>query len=228
MDFLMNTGFTREETDQILQTKDTLKVFISSSISLYEWAAGVFNNGLSKPNDGISTNFYVSGGAIASLLLNEAPKDFDIYCRNESLVGSLQDALINNYKDQVKDVDENYREVKCWKVPGKMVTEKSITMNNNMSFIVMQHGEPDKIKATFDFLHCTPHYDIAEDKLYISRAQFDSIKSRTLIVNNPDNIVIHRLEKFLTRGWNTSPEVKALSLKNTFDNKTLTPDLVIS
>ena len=207
----MTTGFSRKETDQILQTKDTLKVFIRSSISLYEWAAGVFNNGLSKPHDGISTNFYVSGGAIASLLLSEAPKDFDIYCRNESLVGSLQDALIKNYKDQVKDVDEKYREVECWKVPGKMVTEKSITMNNNMSFIVMQHGEPDKIKATFDFLHCTPHYDIAEDKLYISRAQFDSIMGKTLVTNNPSAVTPWRMSKFIERGWTASSDVKTLA-----------------
>ena len=93
-----------------------------------------------------------------------------------------------------------------------MVTEKSITMINNMSFIVMNYGSPDQIKASFDFLHCTPHYDIAEDKLYISRAQYDSIKSKTLVVNNPDKVNFWRMEKFVKRSWNVSQDVKSLAL----------------
>lgn len=215
----MTTGFSKEETDEILVAKNIIKTYVNGTKHLYAWSKNIFN----RPE-----YFYISGGAIASILLNEAPKDFDVYCRDQKAGDAVRELLTSAYSSQIKDVDEKYREVDCWKIPGKMVTEKSITMNNNMSFIVMNYGEPDKIKASFDFLHCTPHYDIADDKLYISRAQYDSIKSKTLVVNNPDKIVIHRLEKFTTRGWNTSPEVKALSLKNTFSIKKLTPAVVNS
>lgn len=211
--------FSRDETNEILAVKNDIKTYVNGTKHLYGWPKNIFHT---------PEHFYISGGAIASMLNKEVPKDFDVYCRDQKAGDAVRELLTRQYTAQIKDVDEKYREVDCWKVPGKMVTEKSITMNNNMSFIVMHYGEPSEIKATFDFLHCTPHYDIADDKLYISRAQYDSIKSKTLVVNNPDRVVMHRIEKFTTRGWDTSPEVKALSLKNTFGNMTLTPAVVNS
>jgi len=217
----MSNGFSKEEAAEILQVKNDIKVYVSGTKHLYGWATNVFN---------APEHFYISGGAIASMLHGEAPKDFDVYCRVQRVGDAIRELLMLNYEAQIKDVDEKYREVDCWKVPGKMVTEKSITMNNNMSFIVMNYGEPSEIKATFDFLHCTPHYDIAEDKLYISRAQYDSIKSKTLVVNNMDRVTRWRTEKFITRGWKTSEEVNKLWLKNiqTSSIKTLTPAVVNS
>jgi len=211
--------FSRDETNEILAVKNDIKTYVSGTKHLYHWARNIFSR---------SEYFYISGGAIASMLHGEAPKDFDVYCRDQKAGDAVRELLTLQYTPEIKNVDEKYRKVDCWKVPGKMVTEKSITMINNMSFIVMNYGEPSEIKATFDFLHCTPHYDIADDKLYISRAQYDSIKSKTLVVNNPDKVVMHRIEKFITRGWDTSQKVKALSVKNTFGNKTLTPAVVNS
>lgn len=200
----MSNGFTKEETADILKVKDQIKVYVSAAKHLYDWAKNIFN----QPQ-----HFYISGGSIASLLNKEAPKDFDVYCRNQRVGYAIRELLTLNYEPQIKDVDEKYRELECWKVSGKMVTEKSITMNNNMSFIVMNFGEPDKIKATFDFLHCTPHYDIAEDKLYISRAQYDAIVGKTLVVNNVAQVTEWRMQKFVNRGWSASYEVKQLAEK---------------
>lgn len=211
--------FSDEETEVILKVKHDIKVYVNATKHLYHWAKNIFN----RPE-----YFYISGGAIASLLNKEAPKDFDVYCRDQKAGDAVRELLTIQHMPQIKAVDEKYRELDCWKIPGKMVTEKSITMENNMSFIVMHYGEPSEIKATFDFLHCTPHYDIAEDKLYISRAQYDSIKSKTLIVNSPAHVTPWRIQKFVDRGWDTSQEVKALSVKNTFGNKTLTPAVVNS
>lgn len=219
----MTTGFSKEETDEILVAKNIIKTYVNGTKHLYAWSKNIFCS---------PQHFYISGGAIASILLNEAPKDFDVYCRDQKAGDAVRELLTSAYSSVIKDVDEKYREVDCWKIPGKMVTEKSITMNNNMSFIVMNYGEPDKIKATFDFLHCTPHYDIADDKLYISRAQYDSIKSKTLVVNNPDKLTHHRMNKFVVRGWKTSRDVSDTAIKNiyanTFSNKKLTPAVVNS
>lgn len=199
----MTTGFSKEETDEILVAKNIIKTYVNGTKRLYAWSKNIFN----RPE-----YFYISGGAIASILLNEAPKDFDVYCRNQKAGDAVRELLTSAYSSQIKDVDEKYREVDCWKIPGKMVTEKSITMNNNMSFIVMNYGEPSEIKASFDFLHCTPHYDIADDKLYISRDQYDSIKSKTLVVNNADRVTPWRVKKFMKRGWKGSPWAKNLAL----------------
>ena len=195
--------FTKEETAEILEVKNYIRVYMNQTLILHTWAENIFVS---------RENFYITGGAIASLLNGEAPKDFDVYCRNQTVGEAAHALLITQYQDNIKDVDEKYREVGCWKIPGKMVTEKSITMKNNMSFIVMNYGPPDQIKASFDFLHCTPHYDIAEDKLYISRDQYDSIKSKTLLVNNPDRVTPWRMEKFMKRGWNVSQWAKSLAL----------------
>ena len=213
--------FSRDETNEILAVKNDIKTYVNGTKHLYGWPKNIFHT---------PEHFYISGGAIASMLNKEVPKDFDVYCRDQKAGDAVRELLTRQYTAQIKDVDEKYREVDCWKIPGKMVTEKSITMNNNMSFIVMHYGEPSEIKATFDFLHCTPHYDIAEDKLYISRAQYDSIKSKTLLVNNPEKVVVHRMQKFVDRGWKTSQEVNALALKNIYagGNKTLTPAVVNS
>lgn len=226
----MINGFTEEETKNIRQAKEALYVFCRSSITMHDWAAIIFNSGSKFPHDKISGSYYVSGGAIASLLLQEAPKDFDVYCREKVLASRLLSTL-KPFIDNIKDVDERYREVNCWKVPGKMVTENSITMSNNMSFIAMQSGEPHQIKSTFDFLHCTPHYDIANDKLYISRAQYDAIMSKTLVVNNPAEVTEWRMKKFIDRGWKlgTNPEeVINLAAKNVLVNQNLTPAVMNS
>lgn len=208
--------FSRDETDEILAVKNDIKTYVNGTKHLYGWPKNVFHT---------PEHFYISGGAIASMLNKEVPKDFDVYCRDQKAGDAVRELLTLQYTSQIKDVDEKYREVDCWKIPGKMVTEKSITMNNNMSFIVMNYGEPSEIKATFDFLHCTPHYDIAEDKLYISRAQYDSIKSKTLLVNNVDRVTRWRIEKFITRGWKTSDWIKSIQ---TSSIKTLTPAVVNS
>jgi hypothetical protein len=196
--------FTKRETDEILAVKNDIRVYVDQTKILHEWAENIFVS---------PENFYITGGAIASLLLAESPKDFDVYCRNQTVGEAAHGLLISQYQHSIKDVDEKYREVDCWKIPGKMATEKSVTMSNNMSFIVMNYGPPDQIKASFDFLHCTPHYDIGEDKLYISRAQYDSIKSKTLLVNNSDRVTFWRMEKFVKRGWNVSQDVKSLALR---------------
>lgn len=208
--------FSKEETDDILSVKNDIKVYMNGTRHLYHWAKNVFHT---------PEHFYISGGAIASMLNKESPKDFDVYCRDQKVGNAIRELLTQQYTPEIKEVDEKYREVDCWKIPGKMVTEKSITMENNMSFIVMHYGEPSEIKATFDFLHCTPHYDIAEDKLYISRAQYDSIKSKTLLINNVDRVTRWRIEKFIIRGWKTSDWIKSIQ---TSSIKTLTPAVVNS
>jgi hypothetical protein len=141
---------------------------------------------------------YVSGGAITSLIQGEEPKDYDVYFRTTPEDG-VRERLITKYKDQVADVQERYRELLG--TDGKMITENCVTMKEVVSFIFRSYGTPDTMKKTFDYLHCTPHYGILEDKLYISPAAYWACSAKLLIVNNEDKIEEWRTNKFLKRGY---------------------------
>lgn len=146
---------------------------------------------------------YVSGGAIASLVQGDDPKDYDVYFREEPrsdpLNNTLRNVLLEVYKDEIADVKEEYRNVMG--TDGKMITENAITMKDGISFIFRSYAEPADMKKTFDYLHCTPHYDIATKKLYISPTAYWACVARLLMVNNPDTVVEWRTNKFLRRGY---------------------------
>lgn len=146
---------------------------------------------------------YVSGGAIASLIQGEEPKDYDVYFREEPmsdpLNNSLRNVLLAVYNDEIADVKEEYREYMG--TDGKMVTENAITMKDGISLIFRSYDEPEYMKKTFDYLHCTPHYDIKTRTLHISPAAYWACTAKLLMVNNPDTVEQWRTDKFLKRGY---------------------------
>jgi hypothetical protein len=204
-------GFTEQETAKIVITKSRLKTMFETEAAITSWGSHVLNFMVAR-------NLFVTGGAFASLLNDDPLKDIDVYCKNPTTMDAISTWLLSHEKD-IQEVDEQYREVECWKIPGKMVTEKSITMNNKFSFITMNYGSPAEIKASFDFLHCTPHFEPGENKLYISRAQYDSIVTKTLVVNNPEKVTTWRTEKFSQRGWKVDREIWNLAAKNSKGKK---------
>ena len=138
---------------------------------------------------------YLSGGAIASLLQLEEPKDFDFYFEDLDSMVKFQSHL-QMCELFIKDVDSKYGN---FGVNGKMITANAITMDDNNSFITMIAGQPKTIKHCFDYLHCTPHFK--DGKLYISEKQFDAIVNKKLIVNNPSKVKEYRHQKFSERGY---------------------------
>jgi hypothetical protein len=206
----MTLGFTEKEIAKILITKSRLKTMFETESIVTAWGHLVLM---------VASNLFVTGGAIASLLNDDPLKDIDVYCKDHTTIDVISNFLLSHEKD-IQDVDEQYREVEIWKIPGKMVTENSITMNNKFSFITRTHGSPAEIKTSFDFLHCTPHFDPSENKLHISRAQYDSIVTKTLVVNNPEKVTRWRTEKFSQRGWKVDRDIWNLATKNSIVKKT--------
>lgn len=141
---------------------------------------------------------YLTGGAIASLLQGETPKDWDFYCEEYNTMYAIRDMLLR-HKDYVKDVDEKYKEV--FGEDGKMITSQAITMKDNSSFITMVAMPASRMKKTFDYLHCTPHYHLVSKTLYISPAQYKAATEKKLIVNNASMVKEWRTHKFLQRGY---------------------------
>lgn len=143
---------------------------------------------------------YLSGGAIASLLQNETPKDWDYYFNDFSSMHNISQFLTNtNNADLIQDVDPAYSEV--FGTNGKMITSQAITTVTGDSFITLLYGHPDQVRKSFDYVHCMPYYDISSKKLYISPKQYRACTHKKLIVNNPQSIKTWRTEKFKQRGY---------------------------
>lgn len=149
-------------------------------------------------NTRVCNYMFLAGGAITSLLQNEEPKDWDLYFKLPEPMADLA-VNLNSYNDKIADIDEKYREV--YGLDGKMITNKAITMKDGCSFITMQYGTPEQVKSTFDYVHTMCHYDLSEDKLYISPKQYDACVNKKLIVNNSSVLKVYRKEKFIQRGY---------------------------
>lgn len=145
---------------------------------------------------------FLSGGAIASLIQGEEPKDWDFYFEDLNAMGKFYEDIKSNHMSSVKDVDPKYKEFVGQ--DGKMITANAITMKDMTSFIVMIAMDPLHLKKTFDYKHCTAHFSLRDDKLYISPEVYRAAKNKKLIVNNQLAVKPWREEKFLSRGYSYS------------------------
>lgn len=143
----------------------------------------------------IKDNCVLSGGAIASHFHNEEPNDYDLYFKTEEALKQFNTLMDKNrIRNLVKDVNPNYMSTL---VGGKLVTQHATTMFNDVQIITM--GTKDML-STFDFLHCKPYVDLSENRLYISKKQLASIRTKTIVLNTP-NFKPYRILKYEGRGW---------------------------
>lgn len=142
---------------------------------------------------------YLSGGAIASIIQGEEPKDWDFYFEDLIAMEDFTHDIMTNHLQEVKDVDPKYTD--CLGKDGKMITSKAITMKDGSSFITMIAMEPAEVKKTFDYKHCLAHYSIKDGLLHISPETYRAAKDKKLIVNNSNAIKPWREHKFLSRGY---------------------------
>lgn len=189
--------FTEEDKKSIAVAKGTL-------IALY-------NKKMAELSDPALTSLFynkciISGGCIASLLLGMKVNDIDVYAKTRQDLKNIHAWIISNRTDQIKTVDSNYGgddSITNFN-DQKLITANAITLKNDIQFILMA-SEEEQVRSKFDFVHCQPYYDLLENKLYISEAQFVSIKNMQLVPNpsfNAEKIKPRRMEKFIARGWN--------------------------
>jgi hypothetical protein len=151
----------------------------------------------------IKKHCVLSGGCFASLYRNEPVNDYDLWCTNVAGAMVIQEHLaryngldVNGKEIEIKVVNPNYNDNF---VDGKIVTSSATTLKNKLQFITKVNFED--ARKYFDYLHCTIFYDLAQDKLYMSRSQCDSLHNKILIPNNTSTIKEYRREKFIERGW---------------------------
>ncbi len=180
--------FTTEELVEINTVKEKIEQFIRS-VKLPV--------ALIKP----MKNSIVTGGASASLFHGDAPKDWDFYLTNQADIDEINKVIKEKeVLEVIEDINPKYGVDTI--VEGKLVTPRAITFKNGVQIITMSRADA---RDTFDFIHCMPYYDIQNRTYHISRRQFISIKTRTLM-HNPKSPqpAVYRRQKFINRGWRDS------------------------
>lgn len=162
-----------------------------------------FNITLAKLGSEYRNGYFVSGGCFASFLQQEEPKDIDIWFTHEDVAQRVIELYTNDpsYMNEVAVWDEKYRS--AVKHPnGMMITENAVTLKNGIQLITKYYDTPKVVRSTFDYKHCMPYYDSRDDKLYISREQYNCCVNKSLVINNSSRLTTWRESKFKLRGYN--------------------------
>jgi len=141
----------------------------------------------------------LSGSSISSIYHNEEVKDYDFWLKPASFNGAdaIRKNITEKYSDAILDISEKYGD---GNKPEPCVTANAITFKNKFQLITL--GDYHSERKNFDFLHCTPYYDLDTDKFYISERQFQAIRDKKLIIHSETReIKQYRIEKFKQRGF---------------------------
>lgn len=186
----MPDKFDQHEIGRILRVKDAIRHKLHD-----------FNLTIHKLGPRPTTDFFVSGGCTASILQGETPKDFDVYFRTRDLCDQVVELYqTDSYKNEVAVYDEKYRDVPNHP-SGLLITENAMTLKNGIQVIFKHYGDPASVRTTFDFKHCLPYYDSKNDKMYISKEQYDCCVNKTLVNNGGNMPSQFRIDKFTRRGY---------------------------
>jgi len=181
--------FTTQELVEINTVKEKIEQFLRS-VKMPVEMIQVVKNGI------------LTGGASASLFHGDTPKDWDVYLTNQSDIDAVNKFVTESKEvlDSIEDINPKYGVDTI--VDGKLVTPRAITFKSSLQIITMSRADA---RDTFDFIHCMPYYDIAKKTYHISRRQYESIKSKTLM-HNPKSSqpAVYRRHKFINRGWRDS------------------------
>jgi hypothetical protein len=148
----------------------------------------------------------LSGSSISSIYHNEPVKDYDFWMKPDVFVNAdnIRKNTIEKYSDAILDIADNYGQPGAKGTPQPCVTANAITFKNKFQLIFI--GDYHSERKNFDFLHCTPYFDLNTDKFYISERQYYAIRDKILIIHSEKRkIKDYRIQKFKERGWKAIP-----------------------
>ncbi|WCF11539.1 hypothetical protein NDS46_31780 (plasmid) [Paenibacillus thiaminolyticus] len=170
-----------------------------------------------KIKDIFKEQSYIAGGAIASLVNGEEPKDYDFYFKTleacyqvlEYFLGKVDsDCCKIDISDEGKlsiCVPDGIYEVE--KGVGKyqpiVITTNAITLSDGVQLIHRFIGCPETIVENFDFQHTKGIYDYKEDQLMIPIEVLDVIQKKKVVYTGSSYPLasLIRTRKFIRRGW---------------------------
>ena len=159
-------------------------------------------------------NCVISGGISCCVFHETAIKDIDVYARSAKAMILIKDYIINSKKNiktfEQYSIDPATGTKLVTVGANPAITINAVTLTNDVQFIYMDTW--DNCKKTFDFIHCQPYYDLATQKYFISKAQYDAIQRKELVKTGLTEVSTKRLDKYLKRGW-TQQEIKPVEFK---------------
>ncbi|MFF2531206.1 hypothetical protein ACFVS2_20100 [Brevibacillus sp. NPDC058079] len=162
---------------------------------------------------------FIAGGAIASLILDEKPNDYDFYFKNPEACYRVVKYFINQMPDagsECRDIQQKVDGVSVFvshgihkvektgqKYQPVAVTSNAFSFTDEVQFVMRFVASPDEIKKNFDFEHSKGIYDYGEDKLIVSEETEKAIVNKRLIFTGSEYPLasLIRTRKFISRGW---------------------------
>ncbi len=178
----------------------------------------------------LKENTIVTGGCIASMLLQEKINDFDVYFTNKETALSVATHYVNifnrlNNENVAVVVQETlstpYNRIKIIVPSTGIAKEKAQTRNDKLKYrpiilssnaitlsgkvqlVVRFYGDADEIHSNYDFVHCTNYWTSSDGKLVLRTEAMEALLSRALRYQGSKYPLcsIIRTRKFVKRGW---------------------------
>lgn len=215
-DLIRNRLFTEAEREEITNAKHKIALMFAQH-RLAEERAIPFKY----------DKMVIAGGCFASLLNQEPINDIDIFLLDDDINRDLAQGMAKSYEvDQPVMIQTSgssantisgYISLSPKKNNNHVRIGNSNYMDNDkiertiffkdsrMQYITTKYKTREELINHFDFKHCCVSYDIATDKLYITREVYDLIKSKKLVQNSDRIPATWRFNKFQDRGWKHEP-----------------------
>lgn len=164
----------------------------------------------------VERNTIITGGCIASMLLDEPINDFDVYMRTEEAAYLLAKYYCNMAPPGVEPEPTenritiklpNGRGIRKRSPQGKYqvayISPLAITLTDKIQFTVRFFGSPSEIHQNYDFLHCKAYWESRDRRLVIHSKVRRAIEKKKLIYVGSAYPVasVVRTKKFVKRGW---------------------------
>lgn len=174
-------------------------------------------------------NTYIAGGAVASLIRGEKPKDYDIFFKDKETMNKIIKYYVDSHNarhsntnsdNTIRTFETDYGELKLMLSREYVASDeenneymnpivfsnRAITLPNDIQ-IITQADDDVSIIESFDYVHTMCAYYPYENKLFIKEEALRAIQRNELIYNmqasNPVGSA-KRLLRFLGRGWKLS------------------------
>lgn len=166
----------------------------------------------------VRNNAIITGGCIASMLMNDDVNDFDVYFKTREATLKVADYYIKPISDEevfVSSEKDDRIEVFISssgfikreddpKNPYSLIyaTSNALTLSDKVQIVLRFYGDADKIHKNYDFVHCT-NYWTNESGLVLNEKALASLITKELIYVGSKYPIcsVIRTRKFIKRGF---------------------------
>lgn len=173
----------------------------------------------------VKTNTIITGGCIASMLLQEKINDFDLYFTNKETALKIATYYANQFNKlndtaveaiiqddgqikimiQSEGIIQENKETRNEKLKYRPVflSSNAITLSGKVQLIIRFYGNADEIHANYDFVHCTNYWTSSDNKLVLRAEALEALLTRVLQYQGSKYPLcsVIRTRKFIKRGW---------------------------